>query len=412
MDILKEELKRSFYFLWNHTNINEEEQGYGLVLDNNINKKMASIASGGFALAGIVIGIENEFISYDEGLKRSKIILKNAMNNISHHKGIMYHFLDFNTSQRYNKTEYSTIDTAIFICGAISVDSYFEDEEIHNMFNIIYNRVDFKYYTFLFKDKLTFRMAYNPDKDGAYRFGNDTHTPWIYQWDMYAEQLMLYFLAAGSNFIAKEEALQLYNGFDRIYGQYNNNKFINSPGGALFTHQFSHAFIDFAKYKDNKIDWFKNSKIACLNNREWCMNNNDKFPLFNKFVWGLSASDTKNGYKSSGTPPFGFESLLETDGAISPYSICGSVIFIPNIAEESLNYIYENYQSTFGEYGFKDAFSLEKNQLWISEKYIGIDKGISMIMIDNYLNGTIHRYFMKHEIIKKAIKVLNFNKLI
>ena len=39
-----------------------------------------------------------------------------------------------------------------------------------------------------------------------------------------------------------------------------------------------------------------------------------------------------------------------------------------------------------------------------------MDKGISLIMIENYLRGTIWRYAMKNEYIKKGLAILEMTK--
>ena len=48
-----------------------------------------------------------------------------------------------------------------------------------------------------------------------------------------------------------------------------------------------------------------------------------------------------------------------------------------------------------GKYGFKDGFNLEWEKDWFAREYIGIDKGIGMLMIENYLNETIWNILWK-----------------
>ena len=47
---------------------------------------------------------------------------------------------------------------------------------------------------------------------------------------------------------------------------------------------------------------------------------------------------------------------------------------------------------------------------WYAKECIGIDKGISMIMIENYLSGIIWKYFMKNQYVKKGLELLGFEK--
>ena len=41
---------------------------------------------------------------------------------------------------------------------------------------------------------------------------------------------------------------------------------------------------------------------------------------------------------------------------------------------------------------------------------IGIDKGISMMMIENYLSQLLWKHFMKNEYIQKGLEILNIKK--
>ena len=74
-----------------------------------------------------------------------------------------------------------------------------------------------------------------------------------------------------------------------------------------------------------------------------------------------------------------------------------------------MEHYYNDIPKLWGKYGFKDAFNLEGQNPWFSKEYIGIDKGICLIMMENYLNGTIWQYFMKNEYVKKGINILGFS---
>ncbi len=69
---------------------------------------------------------------------------------------------------------------------------------------------------------------------------------------------------------------------------------------------------------------------------------------------------------------------------------------------------YNNFPKLWGKYGFKDGYNLEGIKPWYAKEYIGIDKGISMLMIENYLSQTIWKYFMKNEYVKKGLKLIGF----
>lgn len=63
----------------------------------------------------------------------------------------------------------------------------------------------------------------------------------------------------------------------------------------------------------------------------------------------------------------------------------------------------------WGKYGFIDGYNLENGQ-WYSKEVIGIDKGITLLMIENYFTGVIWKYFMKNEYVKKGLEILQINE--
>ena len=85
-------------------------------------------------------------------------------------------------------------------------------------------------------------------------------------------------------------------------------------------------------------------------------------------------------------------------------------MFTPQESIKAMEHYYNNYPKLWGKYGFKDGYNLEGDKPWFAKEYIGIDKGIEIIMIENYLNGTIWNYFMKNEYIKKGLEELEFSK--
>lgn len=75
-----------------------------------------------------------------------------------------------------------------------------------------------------------------------------------------------------------------------------------------------------------------------------------------------------------------------------------------------MEYYYNNFYKIWGKYGFKDSYNLDGQKSWYAKESIGIDKGISLIMIENYLNGTIWKLFMKNNYIKNGLNILEFSE--
>lgn len=99
----------------------------------------------------------------------------------------------------------------------------------------------------------------------------------------------------------------------------------------------------------------------------------------------------------------------ENDGTVSPCGAAGSIVFTPELSIKDLENFYNRYPKLWGKYGFKDAYNLENGE-WYSKEVIGIDKGISMLMIENYLTELIWKYFMKNEYVQKGLDIIGINK--
>lgn len=99
---------------------------------------------------------------------------------------------------------------------------------------------------------------------------------------------------------------------------------------------------------------------------------------------------------------------VENDGTITPCGAVGSIVFTPKESIKAMEYYYNKFPKLWGKYGFKDGYNLEGNKEWYAKEYIGIDKGIEIVMIENYLNGTIWNYFMKNKYVKDGLEKLGF----
>ncbi len=402
--ILQNELIGSVDFFLQFTNLDPKSAGYGLTLDSTKNLKMASIAATGFALSAWIIAVERELLTLGQALEITKGTLRTLLHRAPHHHGFFAHFLDVQTAERFKKCEYSTIDTALCLNGVITAAAYFDDAEVQQMANEILSRVDWPFIIFEEDGKTLFHMAYNPDRDGDYVTGKPG---FISRWDMAAEQKMMYLQA--SNHIDAHVARQLYAGFRRDTGQFENQDVIINPGGNLFAYQFSEAWLDTKTWLDaDGIDWFKNTQLATLANRQFCIDHAAQFKTYHENSWGVSCGDSPWGYDVSGATP----SLItpQLNGTVSIYGAISSLPYTPNQVISMIDYLYREHPQTWGQYGFFDAYNLTTDPAWYSKDLYGIDKGCSMIMIENYLSGLVWNVYTNSEYIQNALDILGFYK--
>lgn len=402
--LLHDELQRSIDFFLDFTNLDPNSPGFGLTVDSTKKPQMASIAATGFALSGWVIAVEHGFLPPERALEITRGTLHTLLHNVSHHRGFFAHFLDMNTAKRWGKCEYSTIDTALCLNGVITAAAYFQDDDVRQMAAELLNRVDWRFIVFESDGQTRFRMAYNPDKGGDY-VSDDPG--FISQWDMAAEQKMMYLQAAGQ--LEPALARRLYAGFRRDKGMFDGQEIIISPGGALFIYQFSEAWLDTAKYLDPEgVDWFDNARLATSANRDFCIQHAGEFKTYHERSWGASAGDSPWGYDVSGAPPALFEP--KPNGTVSIYGAVSSLPFLPEAVLEMIDYLYREHPQTWGKYGFFDSYNLAVDPPWYSSSLYGIDKGCSMIMIENYLSGLIWNTYTDSPYIQNALDILGFQK--
>ena len=72
--------------------------------------------------------------------------------------------------------------------------------------------------------------------------------------------------------------------------------------------------------------------------------------------------------------------------------------------------LISTYPEMIGIYGLKDALNIEKRNAWMSKRFYGIDKGSTLLMLENYKSGLIWKLYTNHPYIKKAIKKLGLIK--
>lgn len=391
--LLELECRKSFEYFWNEANTNLNSSGYGLVRDRAPgNPQVCSVAAVGFGLSALVIGVERKWISKEAGNERALGTLNTLLYNAEHVNGFFYHFLNMSTAKRYWNCEASIIDTSLALCGAITAGEYFGGE-VREKAQRIYERVNWEWYRNPGNNR--FYMGYSPEEGF---FGS---------WDIYAEQFMMYFLGAASE--THPVNPEMFYGFRRDIGSYSRySSIVHSPNGSLFVYQFSHAWFDLRGKRDRcGMDWWRNSVLASKANRRYCTDNTGIFKTFGQNSWGLTACDGPFGYSGDyGAPPRWAHNIHDgNDGTVPPCGAAGSIVFTPDESLAALEHYYNSFPGLWGKYGFMDAYNLDVSPPWFAKDVIGIDKGITLLMIENHRTGLIWDVLMRNEYVRKGMKL-------
>jgi hypothetical protein len=334
---------------------------------------VASIAATGFGLTALCIGDRRGFISRSEARQRVLTTLKFLSEKLVHHRGFFYHFANINTGDRVWESEVSSVDTAILLCGILTCRTHFRDTEITLLAHSITNRVE---WTWLSEDTTLLPHGWRPEV-GFLPF----------RWDYYNEMMMMYLLGLGSpTYPLRTEA---WDAWKRTLFDYEGMRYIGSFA-PLFVHQYSQAWFDFRGKRDRYTDYFQNSITATQVHRQFCIELAKQFPSYGPDLWGITASDSENGYVVWGGPPaFG-----PIDGSVTPAAAGGSLPFLPQESVRVLRNIRNRYPHAWSSYGFVDALNPLKN--WYDTDVVGIDTGITMIMAENARTGYIWKVFMEN----------------
>lgn len=377
----------------------------GLTVDHTGDLNLASIASTGYFLSSLVIGVSKGFLTRELAIKQAITTLNTLLYSVPHFHGFFSHFLSINTAERHKKSEYSTIDSALAFNGILTVDQYFNEPEITKISNAILSRVDWDILIHQREDKTVFYMAYNPDRDGDYVSGKPGY---IHHWSMLAEQIMMYVMYAA---VAKDEtlALKLYEDFERKLVTYKEYAYYFTPGNTLFVYQYPQCWLDLKHITDRQgINWFENTKQAIYGHYQLSRDTVNHYPTFKDTYFGFTASYGVKGYQVSSAIP-NVRGLIYHDGTVATNAMIGSLYHAPELALPAIEQMKKDSRLWNEKYGFINAFN-DQDPPWVSSRWLGIDKGLELLMANAYLGHEVLDAYMSHPLIQRGMKVLQWKK--
>jgi len=400
----------AFQFFWS-----EASATNGLIRDRSQPGSPGSIASLGFGLSVIGVGVDHGWVGRAAGAERVRTALQTlwtkpqgpAASGVIGYKGLYYHFLDMGTATRTWDCELSSIDTALLLAGVLDAKGYFSgtdttEVQIRALADSIYYRADWEFMRNL---NPGIYMGWKPGTGfGGYGL-----------WRGYNEAMILYILALGSpTHPVPATTWNYWTGGYNWSTQYGQT-YVNFP--PLFGHQYSHCWIDYRNIADSYmrgkgITYFENSRRATLAQRAYAIANPYGRVGYSDSLWGLTASDGPEGYNARGAPP-----AQNDNGTITPTAPLSSIPFAPEACLPVMWKLWNTYRNSgtpalWGPYGFHDAFNLTVGvggaPTWWDTDYIGIDQGPIILMIENYLNGGIWNRFMRNLDVHRGLERAGF----
>jgi hypothetical protein len=415
--LMVRELRGCFDFFWEEWNKDPQSPTYGMTNGDYVGMNKYSplaIEEQGFYFAAIIIGVEREWITREEGKARILLTLQ-TLSKLKRIRGFWYHFIDQDSGKRgwrdSKNVELSNASTGTMLLGALAASEYFGGE-IKSLTQRMYSEMDWKWFTNP-KTKHPYLACYPEDLPSKIPPGI-TKQGMFGGWSAYAEHIFLYLLAAGSPNPDYATGADSYYAMRTPKGRYKGEEFIFCGTGSAFTYQWTHAFIDFRNLRDKLgRNWFENSRHAALAARQYAIDNAHRIQGLGPNSWGMSASiSPSTGYSGHyGSHPIGHGHQLLEDGTVAPY---GALSFLPFTPKESINALEYMYRipGLVGKYGLYDAYSYQTqvkgDQPWIAESYLGIDKGLVLLMFENYSTQLIWKLLHQNAQIRKGFEMLQF----
>lgn len=377
----------------------------GVYPQNDMN--VITTGGSGFGLMALITAIERDFITREEGYNRIRHIV-DWLAKADRFHGAWPHWLYGETgrvkpfSPKDNGAD--IVETAYLVQGLLTARQYFAggtpgEKLLAADIDTLWREVNWNFFT-RGGEKVIY-WHWSPD----------------FEWEMnmpvegYNECLIVYILAASSPTFPVDPAA-FHTGWAhdgkivssaKKYGipLIARHNYSEEYGGPLFWAHYSYLGLDPRGLKDKYADYWQLNVNHTLINHQWCARNPGNYKGYSQSRWGLSASYSPRGYAAHAP---GKERDL---GVISPTAAVSSVPYTPAQSMDAIRDFYFNLgDKLLGPYGFYDAFSEESD--WFPQRYLAIDQGPQVVMIENFRTGLLWSLFMSCPEVRTGLRRLEF----
>ncbi|WP_427873118.1 glucoamylase family protein [Flavobacterium sp. MMS24-S5] len=404
--------KQTFKYFWDYAEPNsglarERYHPDGVYPENDSN--IVTTGGSGFGLMALVAGIDRGYVSKEEGVKRLDKIA-DFLAKADRFHGAWSHWIDGNTGKvkpfGTKDNGGDLVETSFLVSGFITVREYLKtgnekEKAVAAKYDALWKGVDWQWYT---NNKNVLYWHWSPS----------------YAWEMnfplegYNECLITYVLAASSP-THTIDAKAYHEGWARSGGIVSSKTKYNIPlilkhngaeefGVRLFWAHYSYVGLDPNQLTDKYANYWDLNVNQTKINYEYCVENPKKIAGYGPEYWGLTASYSRNPDGSIG---YNAHMPSNDQGVISPTAAISSIVYTPKESMTFIRNLYENHKDeTWGNAGFYDALSLGNK--WVAKRYLAIDQGSEVVMIENYRTGLLWKLFMNAPEVKQGLTKLGF----
>lgn len=368
-------------------------------------QQVITTGGSGFGIMGMVVSMERGFITKAEGETRLNKIM-DYLAKIPRFKGAWSHWYHGDTGKVKAFSDKDNggdlVETAFLTQSLIVVREYFKNgtdaqQAIAKKADALWREIDWNHYT---NGKNVLLWHWSPNHD----FGMN------HPIQGYDECLITYVLAASSPTHPIDTAVYqegwARNGkiksdltkFDIPIGIKHNAQ--EGQVGPLFWAHYSFMGLDPMGLKDQYVNYEDVVRNHAKINIAYAEANPKQFKGYGADKgWGWTASYSITGYDAH--HPDNDKSV------ISPTAALSSTPYTPKESLAFGRYLFNNLEDkVWGKYGFYDAYSETEN--WYPQRYLAIDQGPIVVMIENYRTGLVWNLFMQAPEIQAGLKKLGF----
>lgn len=370
---------------------------------SNATPEVVTSGGSGFGVMAIITAVDRGFISRIQGLQRIQTIVSFLKNTAPKFHGAFSHWMNGSTGAVVpfgpNDDGADLVETSYMMMGLLCARQYFNTADIAETnlrtdINLLWQGVEWDWFRQNGKKVLYWNWSPNS--------GFAVNVP-IQGWN---ECLISYVLAASSPTHSIPKPVY-DSGFARNGAMINNNSYygyqlpLGPPsGGPLFFEHYSFLGINPNGLTDAYANYVVQTRNHTLINNAYCIANPKRWFGYSDSCWGLTASDIQNGYTAS--------SPTNDVSVIAPTAAIASLPYTPTESMKALKFFYYVLgDKIWGQYGFRDAFSLQN--LWYANSYLAIDQGPIIVMIENYRSGLLWNLFTSCPEVKTGLLSLGFS---
>ncbi len=369
---------------------------------SNATPETVTSGGSGFGIMTIPVAISRNFITRAAGLQRMQTIVAFLKNKAQNFHGAFPHWLNGTTGAAIAFSTYDNgadlVETSYLMAGLLTARQFFNGADaaetvLRDDINALWKNVEWNW--FRSNNQNVLYWHWSPNYGWQMNFK-------IQGWN---ECLITYIMAASSSTYGISPAVYK-EGFARNGAMQNGGSYYGytlplgtSYGGPLFWSHYSFLGVN----PTGLADVYANYETQVTNhtkiNFEYCKANPANWYGYSSQCWGLTASDVPGGYNAN--------EPTKDIGVISPTAALSSFPYTPAESMQALKFFYYVLgDKLWGEYGFKDAFSLQEP--WFAGSYLAIDQGPIVVMIENHRSGLLWDLFMSCPEVKTGMLGLGF----